>query len=98
LAAEIQYNDYFLIFQLCFHCHLRHPIFYLKSADFNLGFQEHLPTIKKSRNPPPLNEIGKQNSSSVGTKRTCLHSQIISGDLVDTFEPYYRGYMKDYSI
>lgn len=25
----------------------------------------------------------------------CLHSQIIYGDLVETFEPYYRGYMKD---
>ncbi|GAA2717688.1 hypothetical protein GCM10009865_52420 [Aeromicrobium ponti] len=24
----------------------------------------------------------------------CLHSQIIYGDPVETFEPYYRGYMK----
>jgi len=38
---------------------------------------------------------GKQNSSAIRTKEVCLHSQIISGDLVDTFDPYYRGYMKD---
>lgn len=35
----------------------------------------------------PVNKNNKNNF--------CLHSQIIYGDLVETFEPYYRGYMKE---
>jgi hypothetical protein len=25
----------------------------------------------------------------------CLHSPVVYGDRVETFEPYYRGYTKD---
>ncbi len=47
---------------------------------------------KKSQNS--ASRINEEGRIPATIRKNCLHSQIIYGDSVDTFDPYYRGYMK----
>jgi len=61
-----------------------------------ISYKKYYHKKRKTKNPPSkIQKKYRRRQIFSFPVKIRLHSQIIYGDSVETFDPYYRGYMKD---